>query len=195
MILYHGSKKKVEEFKPMIGTTSTVFGDAPVQRAGYFFTPDKGVAESYAGSKGFVHHVKLDMKNPFDMREGVSEKMEQDFVNHGGSTKWLYNGEPTWEKLDGEDGTQFTNILSHAGYDGIIFKEHNEDLNKTHESHVVFDPKKIEIVKTHHLNEDEAPTVSVGNEVIDVGPVVTKEMQKKYTKKKIKSFKEFFESK
>lgn len=37
------------------------------------------------------------------------------------------------------------------------------------------------------IKEDTAPVVSVGNQVIDTAPVVTKENQKK----RIKSFKEF----
>lgn len=43
------------------------------------------------------------------------------------------------------------------------------------------------------LTEDEAPSVSVGNGVIDTDPVVTKNHQKKLRMDNIKTFKEFLE--
>lgn len=56
---------------------------------------------------------------------------------------------------------------------------------------------KSKTYSTDKITEDTAPTVAVGNGVIDTAPVVTKEQQKKITMlsrfKKLKSFKQFLE--
>lgn len=150
--VYHGSPNRgITQFntKTNEGKISTVFGSEKVARHGAFFTPDRDVAIGFAGDSGRLYKVGLNIKNPFDMRSGVSEKMEQDFEKAGGSTKWLYNHREPWEIFDGEDGEHFINTLKKAGYDSAIIREQSPHSGKMHDSFVAFHPEQI----SHHMEE------------------------------------------
>ena len=146
--LYHGSSNpNIERFHPSSndGKISTIFGSEKVKRHGIFLTPNKEIASGYAGTTGRVYRTTASIKNPFDMRNGVSERMEQDFVKAGGNTRWLYNDQETWEKFDGDAGQHFVDTLKKAGYDGVIFHETSPHNGQKHETHVAFDSNQIHI--------------------------------------------------
>jgi hypothetical protein len=191
-VVYHGSPVKIKDFKPMLGTNPTIAGKSPVDRNGYFFTPDLEVAKNYAGPTGFIHTATLQMDKPFDITNGIAPYHTKMYRDYGGDIDWLHSKDEPWKLMDGAEGKAFVDTLAQGGFDGVKYVEHNKDLNKDHETHIVFDPKQIQVHSIEPLNEDEAPTNSVGNQVIDTSePVVTKEQQKK----RIKSFKEFVQEK
>ena len=96
----------------------------------------------------------------------------------------------------GQAGVFLNKLHQLTGHDGMIRKFDNGV-----EHHVAWFPHQIKTVTAAHKNygddvgihEDEAPTVSVGNGVIDDSPVVTKDVQKKIISKKrsFLTFREF----
>jgi hypothetical protein len=146
MKAYHGTPKKFEKFDiTKTGYNSTIFGKELIKRHGIFFTPDIHIANGYAGDTGYIIEADLTMNHPFNMANGISEKMEDDFHNNGGSLRWLYNHQQPWEKFDDVDGKLFIDILSKAGYDSAIISEDSPHNNMNHISYIVFNPKQIHI--------------------------------------------------
>lgn len=146
MIAYHGTPYKFEKFDiSKTGYNSTIFGRELVKRHCIFFTPDIHIAKGYAGDNGYIIEADLDIKKPFDMSKGISEKMEQDFEKFGGSLRWLYNYQSYWEKFDGDDGKTFIDILTKAGYDSAIINEESPHNNRGHLSYIVFNISQIHI--------------------------------------------------
>lgn len=188
-VVYHGSPVEIKDFKPMLGKNPTIDGKIPVDRNGYFFTPDIKIAQSYAGPTGFIHTVSLKMDKPFDIRNGIKEYHDRMYHDHGGDVNWLHSKDEPWKLMDGAEGKAFVDTLAQAGFDGVKYVEHNKDLDVDHETHIVFDPKQIEVHEVNPITEDEAPTVAVSNNVISTEPIVSKEQQKRH----IKSFKKFKE--
>lgn len=166
MMLYHGSSihgiKTFSNFTKN-GKISTIFGTEGTERHGIFLTPDKNVAKDYAGDTGHVYTVKATLNKPFDMRNGVSEKMEQDFVDAGGSTRFLYNHQEPWEKFDGESGGHFISILKKAGYDSAIIHEISPHDGTKHESHIAFDSNQVRINEEKMNLQDFLVEAKVGN--------------------------------
>lgn len=150
--LFHGSENKFSRFELKPGRISTLFGTENIPRHGIFFTPDKGIAKEYAGAHGNIYHAHISSKKPFDMRHGISETMENDFITHGGTSSHLYNHEQPWEKFDGESGEHFVNVLKKAGYDSAIIPDQSPE-GKSHISHVVFDPSHVTIIKHEPMME------------------------------------------
>lgn len=189
MKLLHGSPHKLDHFQQRKGFQDAGFGKVEVTHHGHYFTDDHEVANHYAGPGGHVHHVDVDIKNPLDLRNGLTEKDEAHLETHGMYTRRIHNVDHMHTLFDDEDGKDFVHVLKKAGYDGVKFREHNIHLNKNHDTIVAFDNSQIKINKIHSLKEDEAPTVAVSNNVISTEPVVSKEQQKRH----IKSFKKFKE--
>lgn len=146
MVLYHGSKDKFDTFKHKEGINSCVLGDWPVQRHGFFFTPDKDAASEYAGPNGHVHQVHLAINNPLDLRNGISEKHWNELEGIGFNPRWLNNLEHHWEAFDDENGKHYVNTLRRLGYDGAIFREASPDREKTVDTLVAFHPGQIKSV-------------------------------------------------
>ena len=160
MKAYHGTPHKFEKFDiTKTGYNSTIFGNEMIKRHGIFFTPYINVAKVYAGEDGYIIEADLNMKHPFDMTAGISEKMEDDFEKNGGSLRWLYNHLQPWERFDDVDGKLFIDILSKSGYDSAIISEDSPHNNTNHLSYIVFHPKQI-----HITNIQEAKMITESEE-------------------------------
>ena len=139
--LYHGTNHDFDEFKTKnTGRIATMFGNDSVERHGSFHTDDKNIAKDFGKN---IIHSRVQLKNPFDMSKGVSEKMESDYDKHGGSTKFLYNSQPDWEKFDGSDGKHHTDVIKKAGYDSVIFNDEHPHTGKSFKSYVLLHPHKV----------------------------------------------------
>lgn len=123
------------------GRIGTIFGNDEVTRHGSFHTDDPEIAKDFGKN---VIHSKIKLNKPFDMTNGVTEKMEKDYVDNGGSTRFLYNSQPDWEKFDGEAGEHHTNVLRKAGYDSVIFNDIHPHTGKTFKSYVLLNPHKVQ---------------------------------------------------
>jgi len=122
--LYHGSSNpNIERFHPSSndGKISTIFGSEKVKRHGIFLTPNKEIASGYAGTTGRVYRTTASIKNPFDMRNGVSERMEQDFVKAG------YDG-VIFHETSPHNGQKHE---THVAFDSNQIHIHEESIMKT----------------------------------------------------------------
>lgn len=139
--LYHGTDHSFNEFKTKNkGRVSTILGNDSVDRHGSFHTDDKSIAKDFGKN---IIHSRVQLKKPFDMTKGVSEKMEADYEKHGGRTRFLYNSQPDWEKFDGDAGEQHVDVLKKAGYDSVIFNDEHPHTGKPFKSYVLLHPHKI----------------------------------------------------
>ena len=143
LTVYHGTQANFDSFERRTGMNSTVLGPEPVARHGFFFTPDRDFAEEFKGGKGNgrVVEASLAIKNPLDLRDGISDDLAEKLSQHGISKNWLLNHQETWERFDGEDGAAFVEALKKSGYDGAIIKE--PGANGQHTSYVAFSPDQI----------------------------------------------------
>ena len=119
LVVYHGTDAKFDTFQQRKGSISTFFGVEEVDRQGFFFTPDRAMAETFGAN---VMPVYLAINEPFDVRNGITEEMAARMEEQGVRESYLTNGD-FWEKFDGEDGLAFVEALKRAGYDGVIFNE------------------------------------------------------------------------
>ena len=117
--MLHGSSENFDTFKKTKGWVSTIFGDEEVERTGFFFTDDLEFASSF----GPTIDIYLNIRNPFDMRNGISEDMYQKAEEAGISGRWLLKSMDDWERFDEEDGRIFVENLQNAKYDGSAFIE------------------------------------------------------------------------
>lgn len=153
-IVYHGTANQFNSFEQKPGVTSTILGEVPTERHGFFFTPHKETARRYAasagGKQGRVIHATLNMKNPLDLRQSTYNKNPHVWENalerlsqHGINRRWMEYGE-LWDKFDGEQGKHFVEAVKKMGHDGVLFEEDNH-LGSESETHVVFHPHQIKI--------------------------------------------------
>ncbi|MBK8184715.1 MAG: PLxRFG domain-containing protein [Candidatus Competibacteraceae bacterium] len=119
LVMLHGSSENFDTFKKTKGWVSTIFGDEEVERTGFFFTDDLEFASSF----GPTIDIYLNIRNPFDMRNGISEDMYQKAEEAGISGRWLLKSMDDWERFDEEDGRIFVENLQNAKYDGSAFIE------------------------------------------------------------------------
>lgn len=140
---FHGTDANpFQEFKKMPGKIVTIFGEEPVERSGFFFTPDKEKAKKFGKN---VIQVLLKMNNPADIRRlGVDGELTETFLKRGWGQKYLLNTE-AWELFDGNIGKDFINTLIELGYDSVIFDEQDID-GRGGKSYVVFTPEQIKII-------------------------------------------------
>lgn len=118
-IMLHGSLADFNIFQKTKGTVSTIFGNEYVERTGFFFTDDREFASAF----GSPMETYLNIREPFDMRRGISEDMYQRAEEAGISGRWLLRNIEDWERFDEEDGRLFVENLQTAQYDGAAFME------------------------------------------------------------------------
>lgn len=129
LVLYHSTNNDVTQFETNRETTNSygILGEMTVRRAGIFLTPDIKFSQEYLrdGAGQNVMQVYAALKNPLDLRAGLTGRDEQVLEDAGISTSYVHNVQNYWELFDSaDDGTNdFVDGLKAAGYDGAIFHE------------------------------------------------------------------------
>lgn len=127
--LYHSTNSDFSVFETNRISTNNygLLGDVEVTRSGIFLTPDIAFSQQYLreGEGQNVMPVYLNIQNPLDLREGITEEIEQALADAGVNLGYLHNTNTYWEMFDNDsDGTNgFVDCLKEAGFDGAIFPE------------------------------------------------------------------------
>lgn len=130
---FHGTAKPITQFDASLlgsatGARNTVLG--------FFFTNDEWQASAYAGRRGQVIDVLLQMRKPLLLKRGG------DYVDTGDVGHFLDEYVRDYEQLPRypteEDYAEFRRTLESRGYDSIIMQ-----LNPTHRVAVVFHANQI----------------------------------------------------
>lgn len=127
--LYHSTNGDIYEFKANIDTTNNygLFGDVELSRSAIFMSPDISFSEEYLreGDGQNVMPVYLNLQNPLDLRNGVSERLEHELEDAGISVRYVSQAQHYWELFDNDSAGKnaFTEALKSNGYDGAIFYE------------------------------------------------------------------------
>jgi hypothetical protein len=120
LVVYHGTSRDVSNFGN--GKTQTA-DDAP--RAGFYFTEDTRYAGLFASKNGGnIMPVYLSVKNPVDLREGVSADLYRAIKGAGyerAQELLTKTPEDYWELLDGD--RSLIDALESLGHDGLRIKE------------------------------------------------------------------------
>lgn len=139
LIVYHGTDKSFNSFKNMGGKVITIFGDAPVKRQGFFFTPSINAAKEFGKN---IISVYLNIKKPFDLVDGDIDLMLDELEKNGINRRWIEKTDQ-WELFDGEDGEELIKVLKKIGYDGVIFMEPNAGVNRGGKSYIAFESSQV----------------------------------------------------
>lgn len=129
LVLYHSTNNDVTQFETNRETTNNygLLGDVTTRRAGIFLTPDLKFSQEYlrGGAGQNIMQVYAALKNPLDLRRGISESVEAELEAAGVNVRYVNNAQNVWELFDSaDDGTNdFVEGLKAAGYDGAIFRE------------------------------------------------------------------------
>ncbi len=148
LLLFHGTRSNVDAFEVGRETVnmSNLGFEWTTSRAGIFATPNLEFAESFAGTKdgGNVMPIYMDIKNPVDLRLGLSCRLERELTDAGYNTRLFYaSGVQLWEFFDEENGGfEFVEALKKAGYDGAISAE-DDDAGVSQTCYIAFDPSQI----------------------------------------------------
>ena len=146
--LYHGTTKEFNIFdRDRAGSNGVWYG------AGFYFTPSKENAANYAGGKGNVKEIYLNITNPYipttdsinkDGSVNFAPSFYDDFENRFKDDISLIID---WDTINKEQkGRAVRNILQDNGYDGII----NGD------TYVAFEPNQIKnIDNTNPTTNDD----------------------------------------
>lgn len=166
-IYYHGTPHVFDAFEHRPGWfTTTLTEPTQVQRHGFFFSDHPDDAASYAGPGGKVISVKLSHENPIDLNpppgsnlyealwREFGDVVDEHFRQHGVDTNKLRYIKP-WMAFDGELGQKFVAALRAAGYDGAYFQEETDLPDDIATTHVVFDPKHIQVMEEHPVGDRE----------------------------------------
>jgi hypothetical protein len=139
--LYHGTPSKDPFYQFKKYTTY-----------GYYFTPEKQVAQYYAGSGGRIIEVFLNLKRPANLLDVDSflESAPDDFQvwidekfsgNRDSFKSWAESGELYSDNV-GRTQDSLMRELQGLGYDGVIFEDSNWT-GSPWNSYVVFNPSQI----------------------------------------------------
>ena len=125
------------------GHISTIFGNEPVQRTGFYFADNPQFASDFAdageGHGGHVMPCYLSVKNPADFINeayDIIDKLETTGFNRG-----YFTWREMWEFFDGEDGAVLVESLKKVGYDGALIIEEIEGVKST--VYIAFNPRQI----------------------------------------------------
>lgn len=150
LLMYHSTNGDIARFE--VGRKSTnnygLLGDVEVSRSGIFMTPSKFFSQEYLreGSGQNVMPVYASIKNPLDLRSGLSFQDERVLEEAGVNARYVINAQNYWELFDNSDdgSNDFVAGLRAAGYDGAIFREASpggeSDGGVTY---VAFDPAQV----------------------------------------------------
>lgn len=146
-VVYHGRSSNFNSFGKQKGSRFVAGVEIDSMAEGFFFTPNKDLAESFSynsqnlrGGKANVLSCFLNVRTPLDLvSNGFENRYEQ-------ATGWEYNIymdsiDNMWEMMDVEG---VSNILKSKGYDGVLFAEKvNEDRKVEKTSICVLSPTQI----------------------------------------------------
>ena len=130
MVVYHGRSTDFNTFEKKEGVRFVMGFEDKVKADGFFFSPDKGFAEEFAGNaarhrggKANVVPCFLNIRKPLDL---VSEDYDKRYEDVTGWS-WVVgmdSQDNLWEIMD-EEG--MADKMKAKGYDGAIFVEEVDD--------------------------------------------------------------------
>lgn len=150
LLMYHSTNGDIARFE--VGRKSTnnygFLGDVEVSRSGVFMTPSKFFSQEYLreGSGQNVMPVYASIKNPLDLRSGLSFEDERVLEEAGVNARYVINVQNYWELFDNEDdgSNAFVDGLRRAGYDGAIFREDSPSgASAGGATYVAFSPNQV----------------------------------------------------
>ena len=130
MVVYHGRSTDFNTFEKKEGVRFVMGLEDKVKAEGFFFSPDKGLAEEFAGNaarhrggKANVVPCFLNIRKPLDLvSEGYDNKYED--VTGWSWVVGMDSQDNLWEIMD-EEG--MADKMKAKGYDGAIFVEEVDD--------------------------------------------------------------------
>lgn len=145
LVMYHGTDKDFNVFENRGGKVTVLFSTFDVERKGFFFAKDKGLALEY-GKK--LVPVYLSIQKPANFLDSKEwSKIKDGLVEKGWNERYLDRTD-AWEMFDvgdGNDGAKLIADLKSMGYDGAIIEEpswQDED-GEYGVAHVAFDNTQI----------------------------------------------------
>ena len=130
MVVYHGRSTDFNTFEKKEGVRFVMGLEDKVKAEGFFFSPDKGLAEEFAGNaarhrggKANIVPCFLNIRKPLDL---VSEDYDKRYEDVTGWS-WVVgmdSQDNLWEIMD-EEG--MADKMKAKGYDGAIFVEEVDD--------------------------------------------------------------------
>ena len=130
MVVWHGRSAEFNTFEKKEGVRFIMGLEDKVKAEGFFFSPDKGLAEEFAsnssrhrGGKANVVHCFLNIRRPMDLTGEDYDRIYEDV------TGWEYMvGMDTQDNLWGiMDEEGMADKIKEKGYDGAIFVEEVDD--------------------------------------------------------------------
>lgn len=130
MVVWHGRSAEFNTFEKKEGVRFIMGLEDKVKAEGFFFSPDKGLAEEFAsnssrhrGGKANVVPCFLDIRRPMDLTGEDYDRIYEDV------TGWEYMvGMDTQDNLWGiMDEEGMADKIKEKGYDGAIFVEEVDD--------------------------------------------------------------------
>ena len=130
MVVYHGRSTDFNTFEKKEGVRFVMGLEDKVKAEGFFFSPDKGLAEEFAGNaarhrggKANIVPCFLNIRKPLDLvSEGYDNRYED--VTGWSWVVGMDNQDNLWEIMD-EEG--MADKMKNKGYDGAIFVEEVDD--------------------------------------------------------------------
>ena len=156
MVVWHGRSAEFNTFEKEEGVRFIMGLEDKVKSEGFFFSPDKGLAEEFAsnsyrhrGGKANVVPCFLNIIRPMDLTGEDYDRIYEDV------TGWEYMvGMDTRDNLWGimdEDG--MADKIKEKGYDGAIFVEEVDDKNEpTKISYCALDANQIKSAENNNGN-------------------------------------------
>ncbi len=165
LVVYHGTPKKggFKEFK----TSKQGQRDPGFFGKGFYFSPDKGIAEEYISNEdgdltGTVMETYVSLQKPFDWNTSTKEGREalrEALVSAGISDTDVTD----FYMLRDGDASKFTEWLKSSGYDGVIryFTAQMEDDIQVRmiDEIVAFDPTQIKSVNNRGTFDRSSPNI------------------------------------
>ena len=156
MVVWHGRSAEFNTFEKKEGVRFIMGLEDDVKAEGFFFSPDKGLAEEFAsnsyrhrGGKANVVPCFLNIRRPMDLTGEDYDRIYEDV------TGWEYMvGMDTQDNLWGimdEDG--MADKIKEKGYDGAIFVEEVDDsYEPTKISYCALDANQIKSAENNNGN-------------------------------------------
>lgn len=156
MVVWHGRSAEFNTFEKKEGVRFIMGLEDKVKAEGFFFSPDKGLAEEFAsnssrhrGGKANVVPCFLNIRRPMDLTGEDYDRIYEDV------TGWEYMvGMDTQDNLWGiMDEEGMADKIKEKGYDGAIFVEEVDDsYEPTKISYCALDANQIKFAENNNGN-------------------------------------------
>lgn len=156
MVVWHGRSAEFNTFEKKEGVRFIMWLEDKVKAEGFFFSPDKGLAEEFAsnsyrhrGGKANVVPCFLNIRRPMDLTGEDYDRIYEDV------TGWEYMvGMDTQDNLWGiMDEEGMAEKIKEKGYDGAIFVEEVDDsYEPTKISYCALDSNQIKSAENNNGN-------------------------------------------